>query len=436
MADYNVHHDINVKGTENVLNAALEQGVKALVYTSSVAVIVDGSDINGGDESMPYPDKHLDHASATKALAEKLVVECNGRVNHRGSGELYTCCIRPEMVFGPGDNHFVPQLLDKAREGEITHMIGDGSNLVDFTYVDNVVLAHLLASEHLVEGSPALGQVYFITNGEARPFWDFLTAIFDGMGYPPPTKAIGQRLAYGTAFVLEKAGGMLKYFMNFRPKLTRQLVFNMSMNHYFSHAKATKEIGYTPVVSLDLGIERTMDWIRTTHYTPDISIFDRWSQVRAAISPDRPPVTVPLSSRHSSASSITSLDAGLRGSIIEGMGAGSPPRWYGLAEESRQSGGTDGGDWNNGRLSPKGSGDNLRLRGSFCDTILEEDEELAEFEEHESEQGASARDLVLPDDSDSEEEGPSAFNKIGHHRPLAASSFHRLNAESPSIGVG
>jgi len=86
----------------------------------------------------------------------------------------------------------------------------------------------------MVEGSPALGKVYFVTNGEARPFWDFLTAIFDGMGYPPPTKAIGQRLAYGTAFVLEKAGGMLKYFMNFRPKLTRQLAFNMSMNHYFS----------------------------------------------------------------------------------------------------------------------------------------------------------------------------------------------------------
>ncbi len=56
-------------------------------------------------------------------------------------------------------------------------------------------------------------------------------------------QAIGQRLAYSTAFVLEKAGSVLKYFMKFRPKLTRQLVFNMSMNHFFSHAKATQEIG-------------------------------------------------------------------------------------------------------------------------------------------------------------------------------------------------
>merc|ERR1711990_36216 len=97
--------------------------------------------------------------------------------------------------------------------------------------------------------------------------------------------------------------------MNFRPKLTRQLVFNMSMNHYFSHAKATKEIGYTPLVSLDSGIERTMDWIRRGHYSTDIAIFDRWAKVREAISPERSKVQVPMSSRHSSSSSIASMEA-------------------------------------------------------------------------------------------------------------------------------
>ena len=40
--------------------------------------------------------------------------------------------------------------MRQAREGEMTHMIGDGSNVVDFTYIDNVILAHVLASEHLV----------------------------------------------------------------------------------------------------------------------------------------------------------------------------------------------------------------------------------------------------------------------------------------------
>lgn len=73
-ADYNTHYETNVRGTENILEAAVLQGVSSVIYTSSVSVVVDGSDINGGDETMEYPEKHLDHASATKALAEQLVV--------------------------------------------------------------------------------------------------------------------------------------------------------------------------------------------------------------------------------------------------------------------------------------------------------------------------------------------------------------------------
>jgi len=322
-SDFNTHYETNVAGTQNILDAAMLQGVKCLVYTSSVSVVVDGSDINGGDETMPYPEMHLDHASATKALAEQLVMSMNGKPSKCGS-PLYTCCIRPEMVFGPGDNHFVPQLIEKAREGEITHMIGDGSNVVDFTYVDNAVLAHLLAAEHMVEGSPALGQVYFVTNGEARPFWDFMIVFLDGMGFPAPTKAIGQRLAYGTAYVLEKAGSVLKHFLTFRPKLTRQLVFNMSMNHYFSHAKATNEIGYEPVVSLDQGIARTMEWILNERYEMDRGIFERWAVAREAMSPDAPRVVVPLSSRHSSSSSLDIEAMSAQGGYSDG-GA----MWYG-----------------------------------------------------------------------------------------------------------
>jgi hypothetical protein len=230
------------------------------------------------------------------------------------------------------------------------------------------------------------------------------------MGYPPPTKAIGQKLAYGTAYVLEKAGGFINYFMSFRPKLTRQLVYNMSMNHYFSHAKATKEIGYTPMINLDLGIERTMDWIRTGRYTTDIAIFDRWAKVREAISPERPRVVVPMSSRHSSSSSIASLE-GL--SVMPGdgpshfMGA-SPPRWYDLpgqldaAQGAVRIGGHEEDYRGNSaqewdvpqRRSSDGRGSPKNDRGSFCASIPEENEVIAYEEE------AMAEDLVLPSDSD------------------------------------
>eukprot|EP00656_Telonema_subtile_P055661 TRINITY_DN8684_c0_g1_i2.p1 TRINITY_DN8684_c0_g1~~TRINITY_DN8684_c0_g1_i2.p1 ORF type:complete len:541 (+),score=137.12 TRINITY_DN8684_c0_g1_i2:148-1770(+) len=287
----------NVTGTKVLLAAAKQQGVRSLVYTSSVSVVVDGNDINGGDESMPYSCSHLDHASATKCLAERLVLEANCE-------SLYTCALRPEMVFGPGDNHFVPQILDKAREGEMTHMIGDGDNVVDFTYIDNVILAHLLAAEHLFQDSPVCGSAYFITNGEVMPFWEFLRGILDGMGFPVPSKAIGTKLAYTTALALEKVGGLLNYFVRFKPKLTRQLVFNMSKNHYFQHTKATKDFGYKPVVALEDGIRRTLDFYRTSHaVNMDPRVFEVWGATRSSLwGLDRQAVSLQPSRANSSAS--------------------------------------------------------------------------------------------------------------------------------------
>jgi len=331
--EYKLLHDINVNGTKVLLDAARVQGVNSLVYTSSVSVVVDGTDINGGDEQMPYASKHLDHASATKCQAEQLVLSANSSVFH-------TCALRPEMVFGPGDNHFVPQILDKAREGEMTHMIGDGANVVDFTYIDNAILAHLLAAEHLFEDSPVCGSAYFITNGEVMPFWEFLRCILDGMGFPVPTKAIGTTLAYGTAFALEKVGGLLNYFVQFKPKLTRQLVFNMSKNHYFQHTKATQDFGYKPVVSLDEGINRTLDFYRTNMpINLDARVFEIWDLTRTSLwGDDKPPISL-QPSRAGSSASIASLDDGLGLGLVmdSGFRSRSNSRRTGLEVEEEDT---------------------------------------------------------------------------------------------------
>lgn len=73
--------DVNVKGTKNIIDACLHCGVPKLVYTSTGSVILDGYDVKMGDESLPYPESFLDSYSATKAEAEKLVIEANGSLN-------------------------------------------------------------------------------------------------------------------------------------------------------------------------------------------------------------------------------------------------------------------------------------------------------------------------------------------------------------------
>ncbi len=184
----------NDRGTEHLVNACLETGVQKLVYTSTASVVFDGSDIKQGDESsLEYPRRFLDPYSATKALGEQVVLRANGKKSPSGDSVLYTCSLRPHIIFGPRDSHFLPKLVSRAREGEITHTVGDGKNIVDFTYVQNVVHAHVLAAEKLGEGSAVNGQCFFITNGQPRQFWDVISVLLRQTGSIGPKGSISYK---------------------------------------------------------------------------------------------------------------------------------------------------------------------------------------------------------------------------------------------------
>ena len=109
--DYADYHAANVTGTEAVLAACRANGIRRLVATGSPSVVFDGSDIEGGDESLPYPDHYEAHYPQTKMLAERLVLQAN-------SPELATVSLRPHLIWGPGDNHLVPRIIAKAKRGQ------------------------------------------------------------------------------------------------------------------------------------------------------------------------------------------------------------------------------------------------------------------------------------------------------------------------------
>lgn len=92
---YEEYFKANVTGTQNVIAACLARGVNRLVYTSSPSVVFDGSDVEGGDESLPYPPSYEAHYPHTKAIAEQLVLDAN-------SSFLATVSLRPHLIWGPG----------------------------------------------------------------------------------------------------------------------------------------------------------------------------------------------------------------------------------------------------------------------------------------------------------------------------------------------
>ena len=70
--------------------------------------------------------------------AEKIVLAANGVEG------LATVALRPSGIFGEWDRVFVPQLVDKAKQGKMKYIIGNGKNLMEWTYAKNVADAHVL----------------------------------------------------------------------------------------------------------------------------------------------------------------------------------------------------------------------------------------------------------------------------------------------------
>ena len=155
---YAAYYEPNVRGTQNVLAACREHGVHRLVYTSSPSVVFDGRSMEGVDESVPYPQRQHSHYAATKALGEQAVLAANGTT-------LRTLALRPHLIWGPRDNHLVPRIVSRGRAGTLRR-VGDGTNKVDTTYIENAARAHLLAADALATNPRAAGRPFFISQGE------------------------------------------------------------------------------------------------------------------------------------------------------------------------------------------------------------------------------------------------------------------------------
>ncbi|TWJ14046.1 NAD-dependent epimerase/dehydratase family protein [Geobacter argillaceus] len=247
-ADY---HLANVTGTENVIAACRANNIDRLVFTSSPSVVFDGRDVEGGDESLPYPTQYEANYPKTKAMAEQLVLAAN-------SPTLATVALRPHLIWGPEDNHLVPRIIARARAGRLRR-IGTRPCLVDTVYVDNAASAHLQAADRLTPGSPVAGRAYFITNGEPLPLFEMVNRILAAGGLPPVTRSIPPRFATLAGIICEALWSALP--LRGEPPMTRFVAHELATAHWFSIDAARRDFGYAPEVSINEGLERLQVWL-------------------------------------------------------------------------------------------------------------------------------------------------------------------------------
>lgn len=247
---YEDYYAANVTGTQNVIHGCLKAGCGKLIYTSSPSVTFGGEPHPGVDESVPYPQRHLNHYCRTKAEAEGMVLQAD---QHEG---LLTVALRPHIIWGPGDPHILPRLVEAARAGRLLR-VGPGENLVDITYVSNAARAHLLAEQQLVADSEVHGRAFFISQGRPVNLWDWVNEILTRLELKPVERAVPLPVAQVLGAVLET---IYRWFrLSGEPRMTRFLAAQLGTSHYYDISAARRLLGYEPEISIEQGMDRLID---------------------------------------------------------------------------------------------------------------------------------------------------------------------------------
>lgn len=242
---------VNVDGLRALLDAAQSSGtLKRFVHISSLGVY-QARDHWGTDETEPISLDGIDGYTRTKAESEKLLLD---RARETG---LPAVALRPGFIYGPRDRTVLPRILTKIREGKFK-FLGSGEQLLNNTYVGNVVEAVLLA----IRRDDVLGEAFNITDPRLVTKRQFINAITRHAGLPEQTKSVPLPVARTAAKVLEalyRALGKKE-----APVPSMATVKFLGLNLDFSIDKARNRLGYAPPFTFDEGMDRTFDWLKSS----------------------------------------------------------------------------------------------------------------------------------------------------------------------------
>jgi nucleoside-diphosphate-sugar epimerase len=240
---YDDFYRANLIGTRHIVEASVQQQGVRLIHVSTPSIYFGyRSRLNVNEQgAIPAPANAYVN---TKWAAEKII-----QMHRHG---VQSIVLRPRAIFGEGDTSLLPRLLQRLKQGRLP-IIGDGNNIVDLTYIDNVVEALWLAAH---APDTAWGRAYNITNGEPVLLWQVIARIAEEMGYPAPTRRIPTAVAFGIAGTLEGLWRVLR--LRGEPPLTRFAVAALANSTTLDITAAREWLGYEPIVDMETALARTM----------------------------------------------------------------------------------------------------------------------------------------------------------------------------------
>ena len=233
----------NAEGTRRLVEAVAEAcgGLKRFVYVSSLAAVGPNRSAEPQDESVePHPTSGY---GSSKLAAERIVAEQGAR--------LPWAIVRPPSVYGPRDPNFVTLFRTAQRRG-ICPIIGGAGKALSFVHVADLVEGIWLAATR----DEAVGSTYFIGSG-THTWREFADAL---------ARALGRRVQQIAVpgFVARLIGelGELRWTLTGKPQIVcrRKVKDALEPGWTCSWAKAERELGYRPEVTLGEGLRETAQW--------------------------------------------------------------------------------------------------------------------------------------------------------------------------------
>ncbi len=238
----------NVAGTERIMKAAAEAGVRRIVYTSSVATL--GRHPGGGSADETTPTREADIIGPYK----RSKFEAEERVRAMIAAGLPAVIVNPAAPIGPRDIKPTPtgRMIVQAASGRLPAFVDTGLNVV---HVDDVAAGHLMAFER-----GRIGERY-ILGGENLALADILGKIASLTG----RKAPRLRLPTAPLLPIAIAGEIAARLFGIEPMLTRDTLRMAKKRMYFSSGKAEAELGYRPRPA-DEALADAIAWFRSAGY--------------------------------------------------------------------------------------------------------------------------------------------------------------------------
>ncbi len=242
-----LYHEVNITGTKNVLEAALNLEIKKVVITSTAGVFGPSSE-SCIHEQTARKTPFFTEYEKTKAKADELAL----LYSKKGIDIVIVC---PTRVYGPGpieESNSATKIIRSYIRGKWHIIPGNGKSIGNYVYIDDVVKGHILAlkkgrtGEKYILGGENASYIQFfnlLKNASQKKYFLFKIPVF-------AMKSFSQ--------IFNWLASMFKFY----PVITPEMVKKLTRDWSVSSEKAVRELGYSPI-SLQEGIKKTLEWLNT-----------------------------------------------------------------------------------------------------------------------------------------------------------------------------